>query len=67
MLDVDIKTPESSQTCITKAYLSNLGFKGYLGITGSNKSNMKPYRSIDLVRSTFWNLSPKHYKKPEPK
>jgi hypothetical protein len=27
---------------------------------------MRPYKSIDLLKTTFWNLSPKFYKKPEP-
>ena len=51
---------------MTKAQFSNLGYRGFFGITASNKSNLRPYKSIDLVRAAFWNLSPKFYRKPEP-
>jgi len=64
LIDIEVKTASTMQTCLTKAYFSNLGYKGFFGITGSNKSNLRPYKSIDLVRTNFWNLSPKFYKKP---
>jgi len=46
------------QKCVHDMLLSNLGFKGYLGVTASNRD--KDLSKIELTSAQLFNTSPQH-------
>lgn len=65
LLDVEVKQGANVYSCVEKEHLSNLGYQGILGITAANRDTA--YSSIDVLRTQFWNMSPAHYRKEDPK
>jgi hypothetical protein len=58
MLNVDVKQGKKGMTqrCVADMYLTNLGFRGFLGVTAGNQDS--DLTKVELVKAQLFNTSP---------